>query len=104
MLHCDPFTEERENIAASGTKEVLEIYASIECSKCRVEFRVPSVQIIERIIEFIGARYKQVKIHEENSSTYIPPESINLSDACWQDQNTERLNPIHGRDAESSHC
>jgi hypothetical protein len=37
-----------------------------------VEFRVPSAQVIERIIMFIGARYKHVRIHKENGSTNIP--------------------------------
>jgi hypothetical protein len=50
-----------------------------------VEF--PSAQVIEQIIVFVGARYKHVRMHEENSSTYIPPESINparTSDTCLQ--------------------
>jgi hypothetical protein len=33
-----------------------------------VEFHVPSAQVIE----LVGARYKHVRIHEENGSTNIP--------------------------------
>jgi hypothetical protein len=63
----------------AGQNELTRV--AVMASFC-VEFRVPLAQVIERIIVFIGARYKHARIHEENGSTYIPPESINLSDVC----------------------
>jgi hypothetical protein len=37
-----------------------------------VEFRVPSAQVLEQIIVFIRARYKHVRIYEENGPTNKP--------------------------------
>jgi hypothetical protein len=87
-----------------STSSSRDTWVDHKCLVCwqSVEFRVPPAQVIERIIVFIGARYKHVTIHEENGCTNMPFSARISADTLQGPKHRERETETPRRAARGS--